>query len=81
MIARVWIVAFSGHRSLANPGLVATAIRTALADLQARVAAQGGSLEFFGSIACGTKKRALILPGGSSETTGRPAGTSSPGRK
>ena len=35
----------------------------------------------FGSTASGTKKRTLMLPGGSSDTTGRPAGTTSPGRK
>ena len=34
-----------------------------------------------GSAASGTKKRILMLPGGSSATTGRPAGTISPGRK
>ena len=33
-----------------------------------------------GSTVSGTKKRILMLPGGSSDTTGRPAGTSSPGR-
>ena len=34
-----------------------------------------------GNAASGTKKRILILPGGSSATIGRPAGTISPGRK
>jgi hypothetical protein len=33
-----------------------------------------------GNIACGAKKRILRLPGGSSATTGLPAGTVSPGR-
>ncbi len=35
----------------------------------------------FGSIASLTKKRTLRLPGGSSATTGLPAGTISPTRK
>ena len=34
-----------------------------------------------GSRASGTKNRTLTLPGGSSDTTGRLAGTTSPGRK
>ena len=34
----------------------------------------------FGSTVSGTKNRTLMLPGGRSETTGRPAGTISPGR-
>ena len=33
-----------------------------------------------GSTACGAKKRIFRLPGGSKATTGRPAGTVSPGR-
>nr|WP_231711282.1 hypothetical protein [Xanthobacter dioxanivorans] len=46
-----------------------------------QVTETGAPRATFGKAASGTKKRTFTRPGGSRDTTGRPSGTSSPGRK
>ena len=59
MISPRFIVGFSGHRNLANPGPIAQAIRSALEQLREQAKAIGGDIELFASIAYGADTLAV----------------------
>jgi hypothetical protein len=52
-IKPVWIVGFSGHRSLARPDLVRAGIQVALSGLQEKISASYGEVHLFVSAAYG----------------------------
>jgi len=54
MLTPRWIIAFTGHRELANEAPVREALRSALRELNDRITRQGGQAELYSSIAAGS---------------------------
>ena len=53
MLTPRWIIAFAGHRELANESGIRDVLRLVLRDLKERIAKQGGQAELYSSIAAG----------------------------